>query len=100
MKKWIQQRASDDRVFLGVIRKVDEGIEDDAIGGPSDVEKLWRPKLPSTIWEVLETYVDVFCYDSVHRRLYPNANVLQAPYPMHREAYSQYRISETTVSNY
>ena len=26
--------------FLGLIRKVDEGTEDDAIGGPSDVEKL------------------------------------------------------------
>ena len=39
---------------------MDEGTEDDAIGGPSDVEKLRRPDLPSAIWEVLETYSDVF----------------------------------------
>ena len=76
MKKQIQRGASDDSVFLGLVRKVDEGTEDDAIGGPSDVEKLWRLDLPSAIWEVLETYSDVFCYDSVHRRFYPSANVL------------------------
>ena len=40
MKKHIQRGASDDRVFLGLICKVDEGTEDDAIGGPSDVENL------------------------------------------------------------
>ena len=40
MKKQIQRRTSDDTVFLGLIRKVDEGTEDDAIGGPSDVGKL------------------------------------------------------------
>ena len=39
---------------------MDEGTEDDANGGPSDVEKLRRPDLPSAIWEVLETYSDVF----------------------------------------
>ena len=39
---------------------MEEGTEDDVIGGPSDVEKLRRPDLPSTIWEVLETYSDVF----------------------------------------
>ena len=100
MKKQIQWGASDDSVFLRLVQKVDEGTEDDTIGGPYDVEKLWRSELPSAIWEALKTYADVFCYDSVHRRFYPNANVLQAPYPMHREAYSQYRISETTVSNY
>ena len=60
MKKQIQRGASDDRVLLGLIRKVDEGTEDDAIGGPSDVENLRRPRLPSAIWEVLETYSDVF----------------------------------------
>ena len=40
MKKQIQRKASDDRVLLGLTQKVDEGTEDDAIGGPSDVEKL------------------------------------------------------------
>ena len=60
MKKQIQCRTSDDRVFLGLIQKVYEGTEDDAIGGPSDVEKLQRPYLPSAIWEVLERYSDVF----------------------------------------
>ena len=60
MKKQIQWRTSDDSVFLGLVRKVDEGIEDDAIGGPSDMEKLRRPDLPSAIWEVLETHSDVF----------------------------------------
>ena len=60
MKKQIQRRTNDERIFLGLIRKVDEGTEDDAIGGPSDVEKLRRPDLPSAIWEVLETYSDVF----------------------------------------
>ena len=59
-QKRIQQGASDDRVFLGLIRKVDEGIEDDAINGPFDLEKLRRPDLPSVIWEVWETYSDVF----------------------------------------
>ena len=60
MKKQIQHGSSDDRVFLGLIRKVDEETEDDAIDGPSDAEKLLRPGQPSTIWEVLETYSDVF----------------------------------------
>ena len=45
---------------MGLIQKVDEGIEDDTIGGPSDVKKLRRPNLPSAIWEVLETYSDLF----------------------------------------
>ena len=40
VQKQIQRGSSDDRVFLGLIRKVDEGTEDDAIGGPSDVENL------------------------------------------------------------
>ena len=39
---------------------MDDGTEDETIGGPSDVEKLRRPDLPSAIWEVLETYSDVF----------------------------------------
>ena len=60
IKKQIQRRTRDDRVFLGLIRKVDEGAEDDVIGGPSDVENLGRPDLPSAIWEALETYSDVF----------------------------------------
>ena len=34
IQKQIQRGSSDDRVFLGLIRKVDEGTEDDAIGGP------------------------------------------------------------------
>ena len=46
MQKQIQRRTSDDRVFLGLIRKVNEGTENEAVGGPSDVEKLWRPDLP------------------------------------------------------
>ena len=60
MKKQIQRQTSDNKVFLGLIRKVEEGTEDDTIGGPSDVEKLRRPDLPSAISEVLETYSDVF----------------------------------------
>ena len=39
---------------------MDEGTEYEAIGGPSDVGKLRRPDLPTAIWEVLETYADVF----------------------------------------
>ena len=39
---------------------MDEGTEDETIGGPSDMENLWRPDLHSTIWEVLEAYVNVF----------------------------------------
>ena len=37
---------------------MDERTEDEAIGDPSDVEKLRRPDLPSAIWEVLEAYSD------------------------------------------
>ena len=40
MKKRIQRGASDDRVFLGLIWKVDEWTKDGPIGGPSDVEKV------------------------------------------------------------
>ena len=40
MQKPIQRRSSDDRVFLGLVRKVDEGTEYEAIGGPSDMGKL------------------------------------------------------------
>ena len=46
MQKQIQRRSSEDRVFLGLIRKVDEGTEEEVYGGPSDVEKLRRPDLP------------------------------------------------------
>ena len=56
----MQRGSNDDRVFLGLIRKVDEGTEDEAIGGPSDVRNLRRPDLPTAIWEVLEAYSDVF----------------------------------------
>ena len=45
---------------MGLVRKVDEGTEEEAHGGPFDVEKLRRPNLPSGIWEVLEAYSDVF----------------------------------------
>ena len=45
---------------MGLTWKVDEGTEEGTLGGPSDVEKLWRPDLPMTIWEVLEAYSDVF----------------------------------------
>ena len=55
----MQRRSSYDRVFLGLIRKVDEGTENEALGGPFDVEKLRRPDLPSAIWEVLEACSDV-----------------------------------------
>ena len=54
MQKHIQRRSSEDRVFLGLVRKVYEGTEEKAQGGPSDVENLGRPDLPSAIWEVLE----------------------------------------------
>ena len=60
MQKQIQPRLSDDRVFLGLDRKIDEGIEEEVHGGSFDVEKLQRPDLPSAICEVLETYSDVF----------------------------------------
>ena len=56
----MQRGSNDDRVFLGLIRKVDEGTENEALGGPSDMEKLRRPDLPSAIEEVLEAYSDVF----------------------------------------
>ena len=45
IQRRIQRGSSDDRVFLGLIRKVDEGTENEALGGPSDVEKLRRPDL-------------------------------------------------------
>ena len=54
----MQQRSSEDRVFLGLVQKLDEGTEKATYDGPSDVEK--RPDLPSAIWEVLKTYSDVF----------------------------------------
>ena len=38
MQKQIQRRSSEDRVFLGLIPKVDEGTEEEAYGGLSDVE--------------------------------------------------------------
>ena len=56
----MQQRSSDNRVFLGLIGKVNKGTENEVFGGPSDVENLRRPDLPSEIWEVLEAYSDVF----------------------------------------
>ena len=59
----MQRGSSDDRVFLGLIRKVDEGTEDEALGRPSDVEKLRRPDLSTAICEVLEAYSDVFPSD-------------------------------------
>ena len=39
---------------------MDKGSENEAFGGPSYVEKLWRPDLPTAIWEVLDAYSDVF----------------------------------------
>ena len=60
LKKQIQRGSSDDSVFLGLIQKVDEGTEDEAIGGDSNVENLRKSELPSEIWEVLESYSDVF----------------------------------------
>ena len=56
----MQRSSSDDRVFLTLIRKVDEGTESKVLSGPSEVEKLRRPDLPLAIWEVLEVYSDVF----------------------------------------
>ena len=39
---------------------MEERTEEEAVGGPLDVEKLRRPDLSSPIWEVLEAYSDVF----------------------------------------
>ena len=56
----MQRRPNDDKAFLGLIQKVNEGNEDEALGSPFDVEKLRRLDLLMAIWEVLEAYSDVF----------------------------------------
>ena len=70
MKKQIQRRTSDDRVFLGLIRKVDEGTEDDAIGGPSDVENYEDQTYPRQFgrsWKHIQMYSRQNCQRAYHR---------------------------------
>ena len=59
-KRCLQHNSEEERAFLGIVRKVDEGTEVEQSGSPSDVEKLWRADLPSLIWEVLQKYKDIF----------------------------------------
>ena len=49
IQRRMQLRSSNDRVFLGLIWKVDEGTENEALGGPSDVENLRRLDLSSAL---------------------------------------------------
>ena len=65
-KRCLQHNSEEERAFLGIVRKVDEGTEAEQSGSPSDVEKLWRADLPSLIWEVLQN-IRIFSHQNYPR---------------------------------
>ena len=56
----MQHKSDEDRVFLGLIWKVDKETEEATSRATSNVEKLQILDLLASIWEVLEKYTDVF----------------------------------------
>ena len=70
VQKQIQRRSIDDRIFLGLIRKVDEGTENEAIGGPSDVEIYGGQTYPQQFgrsWKLIQMYSRQSCQRAYHR---------------------------------
>ena len=70
MQKQIQRGLSDDRVFLGLVQKMDEGTEEEVYGGPSDVENyedqtyLWQF---GRSWRYIQMYSRQNCQGACHR---------------------------------